>query len=262
MPSTGSCGSSGGLLTIWNRSKLLKEGGRMGKNTISTLFTQKINGFKWVVCNMYSPCEYNVRALFWSDLEEVRHWWNGPICLARDVNAVRYDEERNIEECDSRNKDFLNNFINSQELVDLKLLGLAYTWFDRFLLSVEMNLRFPEVIQVALTRVTSDHKPIMLATKPNIICKPYFKFENSWILHRDFLKKVEKWWGIMKHQGIPSFVFFKKQHNFNYFLKNWSTEEFGGVKKEKAELTENIDCLDQIENSHVLFQDQFEERLN
>ncbi|XP_026384053.1 uncharacterized protein LOC113279588 [Papaver somniferum] len=139
MPSTGTCGSSGGRLTIWNRNKLLKEDGRM-----------------------------------------------------RDVNAVRCDEERNIVEGDSRNKDFHNNFINIHELVDFPLSGGAYTWSDM----------------------------------------------------QDFLKKVEEWWGIMKFQGIPSFVFFKKLQNLKYFLKNWSREEFSGVKKEKAELTEKIGCLD------------------
>ncbi|XP_026410995.1 uncharacterized protein LOC113306252 [Papaver somniferum] len=217
----------------------------MGKNTITTLFTQKIDGFKWDVCNMYSPCDYNERALFWSDLEEVRNWWSGPICFTGDVNAVISNEERNKREGDSRN------------MVNPLLCRL-----DRFLLSVEMDLRFPEAIQVALARVTSDHKPIMLVTKPNIVCKPYFKFENSWILHKYFLKKIEEWWGIMKFQGIPSFVFFKKLQNLKYFLKNWSREEFGGVKKKKEELAEKIGCLDQMEESYVLSQDQFEERLS
>ncbi|XP_026378383.1 uncharacterized protein LOC113272800 [Papaver somniferum] len=269
MPSTGICGGSGGLLTIWNTNKLIRDDGRMSKNIIYNLFTQNTDGFKWVICNMYSPCEYNERALFWSDLDEVRHWWSGPICYAGDVNAVRCDEERNRGEGDSRNKDFLNNFITSHELVDLPLLGGVYTWSDmqvnpllcrlnRFLLSMDMDLRFPAAIQLALTRVTSDHKPIMLMTKPDIMCKPYFKFENSWILHKDFLKKVEEWWRIMHFQEIPNFVFFKKLQN----LKNWSREEFGGVKREKVVLTEKIDCLDQMEESHVLSQDQFEERIN
>ncbi|XP_026410160.1 uncharacterized protein LOC113305315 [Papaver somniferum] len=273
IPSTGTCGRSGGLLTIWNNNKLIKEGGRMGKNSISTLFSQKDDGFKWEICNMYSPCGYNERAVFWSDMEEVRNWWNGPICFAGGVNAVRCDEERNMGECDSRNTALLNNFITTQELVDLPLLGGAYTWSDMqvnpllcrldiFFLSVEMDLWFPAAIQVALTSVTSDHKPIMLVTKPNIDCKPYFKFENSWIMHKDILRKVEQWWGIMKFQRIPSFVFFKKLQNLKYFLKNWRREEFGGVKKEKDGLTEKIDCLDHMDESYRLSHEQFEEMLN
>ncbi|XP_026399463.1 uncharacterized protein LOC113295335 [Papaver somniferum] len=126
-------------------------------NNILTVFTSKICGFKWGVCNFYSPCGYNKRAEFWRDLEEVSIWWSGPICFAGDMNAVRSENERNRD----------------------------------------LDLLIPESIQIALTRVIYDHKPIMLMSKPNIKCKPYFEFENGWLLHKDFLKKMEEWWGEM-----------------------------------------------------------------
>lgn len=45
-PSVESAGNSGGLLTIWDTTKLVKEDIILKVNNISTLFTSKINGFK------------------------------------------------------------------------------------------------------------------------------------------------------------------------------------------------------------------------
>ncbi|XP_026428327.1 uncharacterized protein LOC113324223 [Papaver somniferum] len=156
-------------------------------------------------------------------------------------------------------------------MVDLPLVGGAFTWFDmhedpllcrldRFLLSVDFDILFPNAIQISLTRVISDHKPLMLVTKLGIKPKPYFIFENGWLVHKDFLKKVEEWWGVMEFQGQANFVFFKKLQNLKYFLKNWSREEFGGVKKEKLELTKKIELLDVMEETHKLTKEQFEDR--
>ncbi|XP_026398793.1 uncharacterized protein LOC113294624 [Papaver somniferum] len=242
-----SVGASGGLLTVWDKSKLVKEGERVRMNNISTLFTLKDNWDKLVVCNLYSPCEYTEREVFRKDLEEIKNWWEGPMCYGGDVNAVRSNEERNRGDGDSRNNNFLNNFIYNQELVDLPLLGGAFTWsdmqtdpllcrLDRFMLIVGFDVMFPDDVQMTLARVISDHKP-MLISKPGLACKPYFKFENGWIYHKQFKQLVEQWWGMMNFEGSASFIFFKKLQNLKYLLNNWSREEFGGVKREKNDLT-------------------------
>ncbi|XP_026434791.1 uncharacterized protein LOC113332471 [Papaver somniferum] len=237
LPSVGTNCNSGGLLSIWNVNKIVKEDGRMGVNNLTVGLCSKVNGRKWGY-----------------------------------MNAVRGEEKRNKGEGEARNNEFLNNFIMQHELVDLPSVGGTYTWsdmqedpflcrLDRFLLSVDFDLLFPDAIQVALTRVISDHKPIMLVTKPNIKSKPYFKFENGWLVHKDFLKKVAEWWGVMEFKGQASFVFFKKLQNLKYFLKEWSRKEFGGVKKEKEELTQKVDWLDQMEETHKLSDVQFGERM-
>ncbi|XP_026458710.1 uncharacterized protein LOC113359257 [Papaver somniferum] len=224
----------------------------MRNNNIIVVLNTRMNGYKWAVLNMYSSCEYNYMSLFWEDMKEIRHWWSGPVCFAGDMNSIRSQEERNRGEADRRNADFLNNFIYDQELVDLPLL-------DRILLSVDLDLKFHESVQIALARVISDHKPIMWITKPNISCKPYYKFENSWILHKDFIKKVEEWWQVMNLQGGANFVFFKKLNNLKFFLMRWGREEFGGIKKETVELTEKTDSLDLLEEGASLNQEQFAE---
>lgn len=65
------------------------------------------------------------------------------------------------------------DFINATELVDLPLTGSKYTWsnnqervamtrIDRFLISTEWEEHFAGVIQTALPRGLSNHRPIKL----------------------------------------------------------------------------------------------------
>ncbi|XP_026459913.1 uncharacterized protein LOC113360641 [Papaver somniferum] len=236
-------GNSGGLLSIWNINKVVKVEERIGVNNVTIGLCSKVNGSKWAVCNLYSPCGYSEREGFWQDSDVVRSWWSGSICFAGDMNVVRGEEERNRGEGDNINNRFLNNFILEHEMVDLPLVGGAFTWSDMhedpllcrldiFLLSVDFDLLFLDSIKNALTRVVSDHKPILLMTKPNIKSKPYFKFENGWLLYKDFLKK------------------------------ELSRLEFGGVREAKIEITEKIDMLDQMEETHKLTKEQFEHRIN
>ncbi|XP_026459898.1 uncharacterized protein LOC113360622 [Papaver somniferum] len=214
IPSVGINGNSGGLFSIWNTNKVVKVEERIGVNNITIGLCSKVNGDKWAVCNLYSPCGYSEREGFWQDLDAVRSWWSGSIFFASDMNAVRGEEEINRGEGDNINNGFLNNFILEHEMVDLPLVGGDFTWsdmhedpllcrLDRFLLSVDFDLLFPDSIQISLTRV-----------------------------------------------------------NLKYFLKEWSKLEFGGVRQAKIEITEKINMLDQMEETHKLTKEQFEDRMN
>lgn len=66
-----------------------------------------------------------------------------------------------------------NVFIDDNDFVDLLLCGCRFTWFkgdgssmsriDRFLLSEEWCLQWPNCIQFALLRGLSDHYPLQLS---------------------------------------------------------------------------------------------------
>lgn len=86
-------------------------------------------------------------------MEDVRKWWNRPLCIAGDMNAVRTDEERNIGDVDTRNNALQNNYIMNEQLVDQPLIGSSFTWsnnhadpllcrLDRFLFSLDLTQFF------------------------------------------------------------------------------------------------------------------------
>ncbi|GAU10900.1 hypothetical protein TSUD_426720, partial [Trifolium subterraneum] len=97
------------------------------------------------------------------------------VCVCGDFNAVRSVEERRSVSGRPQSFDHLsfNRFIDDNNLVDLPLCGRKFTWFrgnglsmnrlDRFLLSGEWCLTWPNCTQVARMRGLSDHCPLVLA---------------------------------------------------------------------------------------------------
>jgi hypothetical protein len=78
-----------------------------------------------------------------------------------------------------------SRFIFDHGLMDIPLMGGQFTWsngsswsrIDRFLLSSGWEERFSNVVQRRLTRVLSDHFPIMLECGGTNRAGGYFKFE-------------------------------------------------------------------------------------
>ena len=114
------------------------------------------------------------------------------------------------------------------------LLSLSYC----FLVLTLDNLRNMNVIVVdwcclckkKLTRVCSDHAPILLVGGNRHNGKCPFKFENMWLKDEGFMEKVRSWWGYLSFLGSPSFVLAKKLRALKGEIKRWSIEEFGNVE--------------------------------
>lgn len=97
------------------------------------------------------------------------------VCACGDFNAVRsVDERRSVRGSGSvHDNPSFNHFIDENVLIDLPLCGRRYTWFkgdglsmsriDRFLLSEEWCIQWPNCFQVALLRVLSDHCSLQLS---------------------------------------------------------------------------------------------------
>ncbi|KEH33181.1 endonuclease/exonuclease/phosphatase family protein [Medicago truncatula] len=96
------------------------------------------------------------------------------VCICGDFNAVRsVDERRSVRNgLTSADCASFNGFIDDNMLVDLPLHGRKFTWFkgdgrsmsglDRFLLSEDWCVLWPNCNQVALLRGLSDHCPLLL----------------------------------------------------------------------------------------------------
>lgn len=93
-----------------------------------------------------------------------------------------------------------SDFINDHELIDLPLVGRKFTWsnneeratmsrIDRFLLTKDWEDHFLGVIQMALPRLESDHCPIKLFLAPMDWGPKPCRFDNCWLLHKDFIPK-------------------------------------------------------------------------
>ncbi|KAG6669591.1 hypothetical protein CIPAW_01G254900 [Carya illinoinensis] len=178
-------------------------------------FRSVIDGFMWAFAGVYGPNADSDRRLLWDELAGLHSWWDLPWCIGGDFNVTRFSSESfgNRRMCPTIS-DF-SECIFELNLVDLPLEGGIYTWvnnqtwsrLDRFLISPEWEIHYPEVCQKRLPRLCSDHWPIMLDGGVIQRRQQHFKFENMWLQTEGFVERVGQWWSSYQIQGTPSFVF-------------------------------------------------------
>ncbi|XP_065628619.1 uncharacterized protein LOC136067152 [Quercus suber] len=122
--------------------------------------------------------------------------------------------------------------VTELSLIDLPLVGGNFTWskfrevvsssrLDKFLLSADWEEKFPSVCQRRLSRLFSDHFPIIL--------------EGGNLLG-----------------GSPSFILANKLKMLKLDLKRWNVEEFGNIGLRVQNLWKDLNVLEVIEEDRVL----------
>jgi hypothetical protein len=108
-----------------------------------------------------------------------------------DFNLIRNEGEKNSDNVNYTLMDLFNNFIGNHQIREVRRAGPKYAWtnkqlnpimvnLDRFLISTDWEERFPLCMAWSLTRVGSDHSPIILDSGEQGEPRPkYFFFENN-----------------------------------------------------------------------------------
>ena len=134
-----------------------------------------------------------------------------------------------------------SNFISLHGLMDIPMAGGLYTWsnsslasrLDRFLFSPLLANHFTQFSQKRMSRVLSNHFPILLEAGSQRRGRIPFRFENMWLRVDNFVDKVKMWWASYLFQGTPSFILAKKLATLKLDLKKWNETEFGNVTFKK-----------------------------
>jgi endonuclease/exonuclease/phosphatase family metal-dependent hydrolase len=98
--------------------------------------------------------------------------------MGGDFNMIRFSWEKSSDNINHTWIDLFNNFIMDYGLMDLFRKGSKYTWtnkqltpvmsvLDRVLTCVEWDLHYRNVSCETITRVGSDHSPILVNTSDN-----------------------------------------------------------------------------------------------
>uniref|UniRef100_A0A2N9I574 Reverse transcriptase domain-containing protein n=1 Tax=Fagus sylvatica TaxID=28930 RepID=A0A2N9I574_FAGSY len=165
-----------------------------------------------------------------------------------------------------------SEFIFELGLVDLPLLEGQFTWsnnqdlpaksrIDRFLVSNDWEEQFSQLMQKALLHFVSDHCPIILECRNFKRGKSYFKFENMWLHHQDFVGNVRNLWGGYDFQGSPSDILASKLKVLKEDIKKWNKECFGDVRIKKLDLMHELQMLEGKENQGLLTAEEKSYRL-
>ena len=98
-----------------------------------------------------------------------------------------------------------------------------------FLYSSGWEESFPTITQRRLSRILSDHFPILLECGQFSRGRHPFWFENMWLKAEGFMEQVKKWWESYQFYGTPSYILAHKLKALKLDLKRWNEEVFGNV---------------------------------
>ncbi|XP_026399407.1 uncharacterized protein LOC113295270 [Papaver somniferum] len=268
-------GSSGGILCLWDSSKIHVLDSLIGPFSVTLLCKNVTNGFEWMLTGVYAPCSSYTEEvnLFWREIEEVRCFWNYPWVIGGDFNEIRFSHDRSSGGDVTDGMERFNRFISRHYLIDLLLLRATYTWtnnqfqsirsrIDRFLVTADWEIFYPQVIQQAFVRPCSDHNPIALTCQGMQHGPSPFRCEYYWFSHPNFLNFVKEMWLSFSVSGSAGFIFYKKLQLLKAKLREWSTTEYGEIDRRLEELEDIFVTLGAAENdNNGMNETQWEERV-
>ncbi|KAK8611389.1 hypothetical protein V6N13_131441 [Hibiscus sabdariffa] len=183
-------GSAGGLITLWNPEFFIVETSTVQQSFISLMGTIPSLNLKCLLINVYLPNDVHRRQEIFVSISNLVARLNIPILMGGDFNIVRNSEEKSGLHIQRGAMFAFFDLINDLSLIDLPLFGGRFTWsnlrespsssrIDRFLLSQELVIRWPSLIQQVLPRGISYHNPITLSiSSTNWGPKPFKWFDH------------------------------------------------------------------------------------
>jgi endonuclease/exonuclease/phosphatase family metal-dependent hydrolase len=129
-----------------------------------------------------------------------------PIIIGGDFNLIRSESDKSNGVGDRHLMNAFNCFIEECELREMHR-GARFAWtnnqevpiqsnIDRVLFSDEWEFRYPTCTLISLTRIGSDHSPMLLNSgKTKIVKSRQFFFENQWTQTEGFREMIQEKWG-------------------------------------------------------------------
>ena len=117
---------------MWHKDAFNYESHSLGKGYIATVGQHVKSAKRCCVVNVYAACSLKEKKRLWEDLSKCKEVSQIELwCFCGDFNAIRSQTERqgaNKGDFTSEVKGF-NEFIESNLLLDLPIVGKKFTWF-------------------------------------------------------------------------------------------------------------------------------------
>ncbi|GMI96143.1 hypothetical protein HRI_003283600 [Hibiscus trionum] len=190
-------GSAGGLLSIWDPDWIQVSQIIVKPRILAIIGFMGVNKLLGGILNVYGPSIDLEKKDFLEEVSSIIKDSGIAWCLGGDWNLF-IDPSENIGfSLNQAMIDLFKNFIFEASLLDLSLVGGCFTWcnnrdpptfvrLDRFLITANFDLAFPNLMQTVLNKSISDHNAICIQSDHlNWGPKP-FRFFNHWYNEKGF----------------------------------------------------------------------------
>ncbi|KAL4308214.1 hypothetical protein GQ457_01G004750 [Hibiscus cannabinus] len=189
--------SAGGLISTWDPYFFNVSDRIINRRFIGLVGSLRDGNHSIGFVNVYGPSTDSEKKEFFEELSKLVMKYNIAWVVGGDFNAYLNPEEKLGFSFNSFLMRVFKEFVGNIQGIDLPLCGGAFTWcnnrdpptfvrLDRFIVTADVILKFPNISQVLLTKALSDHNAILIHSAPlNWGPKP-FKFFNYWLRKEGF----------------------------------------------------------------------------
>ncbi|KAL0922912.1 hypothetical protein M5K25_006942 [Dendrobium thyrsiflorum] len=219
-----------------------------------------------LIATVYASTKFVERRALWDFLQEHCANLNCLLIIGGDFNCVLGQDDKKGGKhfaFNSSAQDLWRCMI-SCDLKETRFSGPRFTWtnnkdgaskiwvrHDRFLInSVAMHL-MPYVLTHHLTRVASDHAPILLKLfEPSASTKPIIRFEDTWVSYHQTRRIIRAKW-LMKAKGSAADILNRKCLKTLRALFFWSKNKLQELTNSKFKLEASLLQLQNDECSEI-----------
>jgi exonuclease III len=253
-------GHSGGML-LGLRDDMFEVGGvDQGRFFLSATVMHRNARFKFELIGVYGPADHAMSALFLAELESKVQSSQFPVVIIGDFNLIQGPQDKNNNNINWPLVNAFNECIANLALKEISRSGARFTWsnrqsnpvrsvLDRVLISAKWEQQFPLSSLRALPSIGSDHAPLVLDSRENVVCRSQrFFFQTQWFELHGFGEMLHQWWvdhaaQITRSRG-PIDWWHSQSAALRQFLRGWGANQGKRLRMLKSDILARIQVLD------------------
>ncbi|QHN83565.1 uncharacterized protein DS421_20g705850 [Arachis hypogaea] len=222
-----------------------------------------VGNLVWLCGAVYGSPQFEKRCMLWDHLRSINSGHNRPWMAVGDFNEIVAPDESTGAYFSSHRASLLATTLDDCELFDLKVTGRRYTWYravqagrdlakrlDRAIVNEAWMTMFPEGYSEILSRLHSDHCPILVRChgSPRVKGSRPFRFQAAWATHPSYKHVISKAWN-QEFGGVTERLKMVQQASLDF-----NSKIFENIFVRKNKLEYQIDQIQRrLEVTDVLF---------